>query len=95
MPHVEQPRSEPEIITPDQAHKRTFFRNDRGNRIYVARITPLGAIFGFAVAVILVSVLLVMLLATVLIWLPLLAAFTFGAIIAGLLRGYFRQTYRR
>ena len=43
-PQAEEPRSEPEIIPPDDAHVTRRMRIDTGTgRIYVAKISPLGA----------------------------------------------------
>jgi len=59
-------------------------------RVYVARLGPLGGILAILTTGILAAVVVVLLFATFLIWVPLLVFFIVGAIVAGLLRTYFR-----
>jgi hypothetical protein len=91
MTQVERPRTEPEIIPPGRSQKP--YHDGRLKHVYVVKVSPLGAVFSLVITAILTAVLLVMLLATILVWLPLVAAFAFGAIIAGLLRSYFGGRY--
>jgi hypothetical protein len=100
-PQAEEPRSEPEIIPPDRAGRRSenassrarIFVNSHGTeRIYVATPGPLGIILVALVAGILSAVLLILLLGAFLIWVPLLAFFIAGAVVAGILRRKFWRT---
>jgi hypothetical protein len=91
MPQGEKPRSEPEIIPPDHAKRGTprarAFTDAHGTeRIYVARLGPLGVILTILATSILAAVMLVLLFATFLIWVPLVILFIAGAIIFGFLR---------
>ena len=81
MPRAEKPRSEPEIIPPDHAERGT-----PRARVYVARLGPLGVILTILATSILAAVMLVLLFATFLIWVPLVILFIAGAIIFGFLR---------
>jgi ABC-type transport system involved in cytochrome bd biosynthesis fused ATPase/permease subunit len=100
MPRAEKPRSEPEIIPPDHAERRTargtprarVFTDAHGTeRVYVARLAPLGVILTILATSILAAAMLVLLFATFLIWVPLVILFIVGAIVAGLLRAYNRR----
>lgn len=100
MPWDEKSRSEPEIIPPDHAERRTaqdtqrtqVFVDTRGTeRVYIAKPGPLGLIVVALTTVILSVLLLTLLLGAFLIWVPLVIAFVAGAIIAGFLRAYFRR----
>jgi hypothetical protein len=90
-PQAEEPRSEPEIIAPDDAHvpRRIRIETDTG-RIYVAKVGPLGTIL-VVLIVGLLSALLVLLLGALLVWLPIVVLFVTAALVAGLLRGYFQR----
>ena len=99
MPQSEKPRSEQEIIPPDQAERRTaqgtartrVFINTHGTeRVYVARPGSLGVILAVLTTGILSAVMLILLFATFLIWVPLVVLFIVGAIISGLMR-YLRR----
>jgi hypothetical protein len=100
MPQGERPRSEPEIIPPDRAGRRTakgtpqtrvFIDAHDTERVYVAKLGPLGIILAVLATGILAAVMLILLFATFLIWMPLVVFFIVGAIISGLLRTYFRR----
>ena len=100
-PQAEEPRSEPEIIPPDRTGRRSehtssrarVFVNSHGTeRIYIATPGPLGIILVVLVAGILSAVLLILLLGAFLIWVPLLAFFIAGAVVAGILRRKFWRT---
>jgi hypothetical protein len=96
MPQGDKPRSEPEIIPPDNAgrdaHQRRVFANARGDeRVYVARLGPLGFIIVVLITAILSAVLLVLLLGALLFWLPLLVLFVAGAVIVAVLQAYFAR----
>ena len=82
----EEPRSEPEIIPPGHA--------ERGNervRVYIAKPGPLGAILLTLAVGLLSAVLMVLLFGALLIALPAVVLLVTAAIVAGLLRGYFRR----
>jgi hypothetical protein len=94
MPHGGTPRSEPEIIPPDcdprDARRERVFVDERGTeRVYVARIGPLGVILVVLVTAILSGVLLALLLGALVIWLPLVILFAVGAIIVAVLQKHF------
>jgi len=86
MPQSEKPCSEPEIIPPG--------RGDRGatsrQRVYVSRVGPLGVFLAILLTGILAAVMLVLLFATFLIWVPVVIFFIVGAITTGFLRAYSR-----
>jgi hypothetical protein len=99
MPQGEKPRSEPEIIPPDHAERRTaqgrpqtrvFIDAHGTERVYVAKLGPLGIILAILTTGILSTVMLILLFATFLIWVPLVVLFIAGAIISGLMR-YLRR----
>ena len=87
MPQGEKPRSEPEIIPPGRADRGATSRQ----RVYVARIGPLGVFLAILLTGILAAAMLVLLFATFLIWVPVVIFFIVGAIIAGFLRAYSRR----
>jgi hypothetical protein len=100
-PQGDEPRSEPEIIPPDQAERRTApsapqmrISVDRHGteRVYVAKLRPLGFILMLLTIGILSAVFLVLLLGAFLIWIPLVGLLVAGAVIFGLLRAFFQQT---
>ena len=91
MPQGEKPRVEPEIIPPDRAERgapRT--RVFRTERVYIGKLGPLGTILAVLMTGILAAVMLILLFATFLIWVPLVVFFIVGAIVVGLMRTYFR-----
>jgi hypothetical protein len=91
-PQAEEPRSEPEIIPPDDAHVRRRIRIDRyTGRIYVAKVGPLGTILVVLIVGLLSALLLVLLLGALLVWLPLVVLIVTAALVVGLLRGYFQR----
>jgi len=79
-PRPEEPRSEPEIIPPGHTE-----------RIYVARVGPLGSILLTLVIGLLSAVLLVLLLGGLLIVLPVFFLIVTAAIVIGILRIYFHR----
>jgi hypothetical protein len=102
MPGIEpeRPRAEPEIIPPDRIEEEELRRAARlaayeragsYQRIYVARIGPLGMFLLALLAGALVIVLLVLLVGAFLIWIPIVALMVAGAVIAGLFRSVFRR----
>ena len=95
MSKVEKPRSEPEIIPPNDAghgrDQRRAFSGRGTERVYVANIGPLGVFLAMLIAGIVFVLFVTLLLGAFLIWLPLLIAFVVGAAIAGFLRAYFRR----
>jgi hypothetical protein len=97
MSKVEKPRSEPEIIPPDDVEHRSsrarvFLDTHGTERVYIATPGPLGVILTILMTAILFMVMLALLLGALLFWLPLVIFFIAGAIIAGFLRAYFRRT---
>jgi hypothetical protein len=91
-PQAEEPRSEPEIIPPDDAHVTRRMRIDTGTgRIYVAKISPLGTILVVLIIGFLSALMLVLLLGALLVWLPVVVLIVTAALVAGLLRGYFQR----
>ncbi len=94
MPHGETPRSEPEIIPPgrdprDPRRERVFVDERGTERVYIARIGPLGVVLVLLVTAILLAVLLALVLGALVIWLPLVILFAVGAIIVAVLREHF------
>ena len=91
-PQAEEPRSEPEIIPPDDAHvtRRMRIDTDTG-RIHVAKISPLGTILMVLIVGFLSALMLVLLLGALLVWLPVVVLIVTAALVAGLLRGYFQR----
>jgi hypothetical protein len=91
-PQAEEPRSEPEIIPPDDANVTRRKRIDTGTgRIYVAKISPLGTILMVLIVGFLSALILVLLLGALLVWLPVVVLIVTAALVAGLLRGYFQR----
>ena len=100
MPQGKKPRSEPEIIPPDHAERRTaqgrpqtrvFIDAHGTERVYVAKLGPLGIILAILTTCLLSTVMLILLFGAFLIWMPLVVFFIACAIISGLLRAYFRR----
>ena len=100
MPQGEKPRPEPELIPPDHVEPRTaqgtprtrVFIDARGiERVYVAKLGPLGIILAVLTTGILSAVMFILLFGAFLIWVPLVVFFIAGAIISGLLGAYFRR----
>ena len=70
-----------------------IFVDTRGTEhFYVARLRPLGVSLVILTMGILLAVMLILLLSAVLIWIPVFVLLVTAAIIAGLLRGYFKRT---
>jgi hypothetical protein len=70
-----------------------IFVDTRGTEhVYVARLRPLGIIPVALTTGILLAVMLILLLSAFLIWIPVVVLLVTAAIIAGLLRGYFKHT---
>ncbi len=101
MPKGERPRHEPEIIPPGRAGERAengaswarVFSDARGTeRVYIARVRPLGVVLAVLTTAIMLAVFFVLLLGALLFWLPLFIFITAGAIIAGFLRVYYGRT---
>ena len=96
----EKPHSEPEIIPPEHAEGQTsrgtprmrIFIDTHGiERVYVARLRPLGIILLALTIDILSAVMFIVLLGALFIWIPIVVLGVAAAIIAGLLRGYFQR----
>ena len=84
-PNPDTPSSEPEIIPPSQAERGT-----ERVRVYVAKPSPLGLILMTLIVGLLSAAILALLLGTFLLLLPLAVLVATGAIVAGLVRFYFR-----
>ena len=92
----EEPRSEPEIIPPGRARREArrvhIFVDVHGiEHEYVAKPVSLGAILATLITGLLSIVLAVLLLGTLLIWLPAVILLVTAAMVAGLLRMYFQR----
>jgi hypothetical protein len=94
----EQPAVEPEIIPPDHhgsawdartAAPGGFFGVRYGERVYTARVSPIGLGLFAALAVLLVIAVVVLLISALVIWIPIIALLVFGGVIANWLRRYF------
>ncbi len=97
MPQGDEPKSEPEIIPPGRTtgyeHRTRTFTGAHGTeRVYVARIGPVGTILIVLITAILIAVMLMLLLGVLLIWLPLIVLFAAGAIIVAVVRAYLRRS---
>ena len=91
-PPSEEPRSEPEIIPPEQAEQgtpRTRVFVDT-QRIYIGKPSPLGLILVTLIIGLLSAAMLVLLFGVFLFLLPLAVLVATGVIVAGLVRFYFR-----
>lgn len=90
----EEPRSEPEIIPPGPAKRGTTRMGDsidaHVGRVYIAKFGPLGTILLTLVVGLLTAVLIVLLFGALLVALPAIELLVTAAIVAGLLRVYFR-----
>ena len=100
MPQGEKPRFEPEIIPPGYAGRRTTSRtrvsiDSQGTeRVYVAKLGPLGVILAILMTGILLVVMVTLVVGAFLLWIPLVIFFIGIAIVSGLLRTHFRRTPR-
>lgn len=68
---------------------RVFTGAHHTERVYVARVGPLGVVSAVLMTGIMLAVLLVLLLGALLFWLPPVILFIAGVVIAGLLRARF------
>jgi len=97
MPQGERSRSEPEIIPPNRTHRgaksreRVFTETRDTERVYVARVRPLGVVLAIFITCILAAAMLALLIATFLIWAPLLILLAGGAVIVAFLRLFFQR----
>jgi hypothetical protein len=86
----ERPRSEPDIIPPDQHRERQWQPSDYTqtgtHRVYVTRIGPFGFTMLMLAVGFLAAVMLLLLISTALIWLPFIAVLVVVAAVAGFLR---------
>jgi hypothetical protein len=92
------PPAEPEIIPPghstwDSRHAPDggFFGARYGQRIYVARIGPLGLVLLATLAVLLVAAVLVFLIGALLVWIPVIALLVAAGIVLTWVRRYFAR----
>ena len=99
-PHVEQPRSEPEIIPPGEsehpwlwANRRTWQSPDGHGtqRFYFARLGPFSTFLLLAAIGLVGALLFIAFLGAFLIWIPILAFLIAVAMLSGLLRGFLRR----
>ena len=68
-----------------------IFVDTRGTEhVYVARVRPLGVLLVILIVGLLLAAMLILLVSTVLIWLPFVAIVAVASIIAGLWRRYFQ-----
>ena len=90
----EEPRAEPEIIAPGHAKRGPTRIGDsidaHVGRVYIAKFGPLGTILLTLVVGLLSAVLMVLLFGALLVALPVVVLLVTAAIVAGLLRVYFR-----
>jgi hypothetical protein len=87
-PPADQPRSEPEIIPPERTGARPQWDvgGEGVQRIYVARLGPLGFMLLALTVAILTAVVVVILLGAFLIAMPLVFLLLVIALVAGILR---------
>ena len=93
----EQPRAEPEIIPPERAGARPQRRGepawtatDGVHRVYVTKVGPFGFVLLALMVAILVAVGFLILVGAFLVAIPLAGLLLVAAVIAGLMRGFFR-----
>jgi hypothetical protein len=94
-PQGEEPRSEPEVIPPGQAEQdtprmRVFVDTHSTERVYIGKPSLLGIILVTLIMGLLSAVLMVLLFGALLVALPAVVLLVTAAIVAGLLRVYFR-----
>ena len=92
----EKPRSEPEIIPPGRAERKTprvrvFVGTHGTERVFVGKASPLGIILVTLITGLLMAAMLVLLLGAFLFLLPLAVLFVTGLVVAGLVRFYFQR----
>ena len=87
------PHSEPEIIPPgDTAPQvRVFVDTHDTKRVYIAHPGSLGTILVILITGLLLAVFFVLLLGTLLIWLPAMILLATAVIVVGLVRMYFQR----
>jgi len=88
----EQPRSEPEIIPPganyDPSRMRGPFDQVFSQRVYVARMGPLGFIALALTVGAVIAVVLVLLLGAFLLWIPIVGLLVGAGLVAGVIRHF-------
>jgi hypothetical protein len=98
-PQAEETRSKPEITPPDHAERsahdtsrmRIFVDAHGTERVYSAKLGPLGIILVALTIGLLLAVMLILLLGAFLIWIPVVGLLVAAAIISRLLRAYFQR----
>jgi len=94
-PQGERPRSEPEIIPPGAAQNgpqmRTYVDTHGTQRIYIAKLGPLGSILVALTTAILSAVMLIMFLGAFLVLIPVIGLLVAAAFISGLVWAYFHR----
>jgi hypothetical protein len=95
----ERPAAEPEILPPERSSAwdgRTtppggFFGARYGQRLYVARVGPLGLALVVALAILLLAAVLVFLIGALLVWIPVIALLLAAGVVLSWLRRYFMR----
>jgi hypothetical protein len=95
-PSGEKPRSEPEIIPPlrGEARGESMWHSVDGrgtHRIYVARLGPFSIAMLLLAIALLAAILVILLIGTILIWIPVVAFLIATAIVSAWWRGAFRR----
>ena len=94
-PFGDKPRAEPEIIPPGaplrQSRMHGFADQHFAQRIYIAKIGPLGiALLALAIGIVSVAI-LILLLGAFLIWIPVIGLLVAAGMISGVLRAHRRR----
>ena len=89
----ERPKSEPEIIPPGRGTQRVrvFIDPRITERVYVAKPGPFGSVLLILIVGLLSALMLVLLLGAFLFALPLVILVVTAAVVAGMLRVYFKR----
>ena len=89
----EPPRSEPEILPPEESVVRARWADDDGSvhRVYVAKVGPFGFILMALAMAAIAAVVAIFVVGAFLIVIPLAGLLLAAAIVAGLWRGPFRR----
>jgi len=96
----DRPTAEPEIIPPDRSRSAWdgraappggFFGARYGQRVYVARVGPVGFALVAVLAILLVAAVLVFLIGALLVWIPVLALLVAAGVVLTWLRRYFMR----
>jgi hypothetical protein len=97
----ERPAAEPEIIPPEHSSSAWqrqdappggFFGARYGQRVYVAKVGPVGLALFALLAVLLVAAILVFVIGALLVWIPVIALLVAAGIVVTGLRRYFMRS---